>query len=190
MCEVCLFSALRLEYVEAAQSTFSHEIACYATPQVLDVNDPPTCTSSSSPYSVRERSAGGVVVASLEGSEVTDKDGTLSAYAILYGNDEGLFMVNASTGVVVVSLSSSGFGLDFERKSQYVLVVQATDPGGLDCSVEVRRWRRFLHPSSRSAPASGAGGGCRLRSVDVCLPIVLDWCPLARALCVHLAGDC
>jgi hypothetical protein len=77
------------------------------------------------------------VIASLLGSRVTDKDRTPVNFTILYGNDDGLFAVNASTGVFFVRESASGQQLDVERKSQYLVVVQAMDPGGLQCSLEV-----------------------------------------------------
>ncbi len=102
------------------------------------MNNPPSCIATSTPYLVPERSAPGIVIAFLAGSRVTDKDGTASTYSVLYGNDEELLAMNASTGVLSVSNRSSELVLDFERKSQYLIVVQATDPGGLYCTIEVR----------------------------------------------------
>ena len=67
-----------------------------------------------------------------------DVDGDPLTFFILYGNDEALFTVGPTTGrFTVAPLIPGGLSLDFERKSRYLIVVQASDPGGLSCSVEV-----------------------------------------------------
>ncbi len=106
---------------------------------MLNVNNPPVCTTTSAVYTVPELSIAGTIVANLSGTRVSDKDGDVLVYAILYGNDDGLFAVGNASGRVVVGPSpGSGLVLDFERKASYVVVVQASDPGGLQCTAEVR----------------------------------------------------
>ncbi len=102
------------------------------------MNNAPECEDAGEAYTVPERSLPGVAVASLAGTRASDKDGTPLAFTILYGNDEGHFVVNSSSGVLAVARPLSGVPMDFERRRQYVIVVQAEDPEGLQCSIEVR----------------------------------------------------
>jgi hypothetical protein len=107
------------------------------SPQILNINNAPVCTSASA-YLLPELSGSGTSVANLTGSRVSDKDGDPLTFFILYGNDEALFTVGPTTGwFTVAPLIPGGLSLDFERKSRYLIVVQASDPGGLSCSVEV-----------------------------------------------------
>ena len=68
------------------------------------------------------------------GSTDTDGDGKALTYSIIAGNDDGLFALNQSTGVITLA---TGKSLDYEASPSHTLVVQAaeSDGSGTDTAV-------------------------------------------------------
>ena len=66
------------------------------------------------------------------------RDNDTLSYVILYGNDEGTFMIG-SYNLLMVSppLSPTSLTLDYERRTSYLVVIQATDPGLLSCNEQL-----------------------------------------------------
>ena len=64
----------------------------------------------------------------------TDGDGKALTYSIIAGNDNGLFALNQSTGVITLA---TGKSLDYETSPSHTLVVQAaeSDGSGTDTAV-------------------------------------------------------
>jgi len=79
-----------------------------------------------SAFSLVENSAAGSIVGSVG---ATDPDaGETFTYAILSGNTNGAFALNAATGELTVANAAA---LDFETTPTFSLAVQVTDAGGL-----------------------------------------------------------
>jgi hypothetical protein len=107
---------------------------------VTDVNEEPVVLSSNS--TVIENAPGGTEVVRVNFTEqdrydvypyVTEDGRTIDApsYSIVGGNDEGLFEIDVVTGTVSVKASDSGNVVDFERTSEYSLMILVKDGGGL-----------------------------------------------------------
>jgi uncharacterized delta-60 repeat protein len=92
------------------------------TIQLTDVNEAPSMTGAT--YSLAEHSAVGTVVGTVTGAD-PDAGQSLS-YAIVGGNPNGAFAINAVTGQITVANSAS---VDYETTPIINLTVQVTDNG-------------------------------------------------------------
>jgi protocadherin-16/23 len=108
---------------------------------VTDVNNPPVCAGRPPAFQVRELAPAGTTVATLHSGYVSDKDGDLLSFTFLYGNDEALFSLTPSSptanGTLQVGPVPAALPLDFERRTSYLLVVQAADSQGGTCQLEL-----------------------------------------------------
>ncbi|HEX5065660.1 MAG TPA: cadherin domain-containing protein, partial [Myxococcota bacterium] len=94
------------------------------TVNLTNVNEAPVLNDA--PFSVAENSAAGSVVGSVI---ATDPDaGETFTYAILGGNTNGAFALDATTGALTVANAAA---LDLETTPTFTLTVQVTDAGGL-----------------------------------------------------------
>ena len=89
--------------------------------------DAPVFNASQYQWEVREDAETGTVFSELS---AMSQDGSEVSYAIVDGNDGGLFYINPDTGVV--SLSGA---LDYETQASHGLVVKATDGQSKESSV-------------------------------------------------------
>ena len=95
-----------------------------ATINLSNVNEAPTMTTGN--FSVIENAANGTVIGTVTAS---DPDaGDVLSYAIVSGNSNGAFAINAATGELSVA---NGGLLDFETTPNVSLVIRATDAGNL-----------------------------------------------------------
>lgn len=124
---------------------------------VRPVNDPPVLADAA--FSIPEGSAKGTLVGTVAGSDV---DADALAYAIVDGNSGGAFAIDPTSGQITVA---GGASLDYERASQYVLTVQATDPGNLSAQAVVT---------------------IRLTDVNETLPVAIDIRPGNRTNTINL----
>ncbi|WP_421877886.1 cadherin domain-containing protein [Pacificispira sp.] len=92
------------------------------TVSVNDVNEAPEDLALTS-FSVAENAAVGAALATLS---VNDPDANDSHSFVLLDDADGLFSIDAETGVIRVAA-----GLDFETAPAHVLTVRGTDTGGL-----------------------------------------------------------
>jgi hypothetical protein len=111
--------------VEVADNDGSSNSATM-TINVNDVNEPPTITGFSGSASIHENVPDLTVVAT---AHATDPDVNDSlTFAIISGNDAGLFAIDASSGIITVA---DGSGIDFEQSRTHTLDIQAADSGSL-----------------------------------------------------------
>ena len=79
--------------------------------------------------SVAENIADTVTITDLSDAsgDDTDADGSALSYSITAGNTDGLFEIDAATGVISLA---SGKSLDYESDTQHVLTVSANEADG------------------------------------------------------------
>ena len=101
------------------------------TIQVTDVNEPPQFDGAN--FAVAENEPAGTVVGTLGAS---DPDQTAPfneiSFSIVSGNEAGLLNLDAASGIITTAMQ-----INFEQVSSVVLVVSATDGGGLSDSATV-----------------------------------------------------
>ncbi len=111
-----------------------------------------------------ENAAIGTVVANIA---ATDPDGGNSfTYSILSGNDNGVFAIGSTDGVITVASA-----LDYETTNRYTLLVQVSD--GLNTAtinINVN-----VSDVSESSGGGGGGGGCAMRAGAEFDPVLLLW---------------
>ena len=89
---------------------------------LLNVNEPPAISNQS--FSLNENSPAGTIVGSVVAS---DPDaGQSLAYSILSGNTNNAFLINATTGILIVANTSA---LNFEATPSFNLVIKVQDNG-------------------------------------------------------------
>ena len=98
------------------------------TINVLNEDDPPM--TSFSFFTIDENVANGTTVGTVTAS---DSDGSITAYNIIAGNDDGKFAINTSTGEI-----TTADALDFETRFIYDLTVEFTDNDGLKSDNRIR----------------------------------------------------
>ena len=89
------------------------------TVEVANVNDAPVLDDAL--FAVDEGSAAGTAVGTVT---ATDVEGDAVSYAIVGGNEDGQFAIDAATGAITVA---AGADIDFETLSSYQLTVRATE---------------------------------------------------------------
>lgn len=90
------------------------------TINLTDVNEAPVVTNQS--FDVAENSAPGTVVGTVSASD--EDAGAVLTYAITDGNDQSLFVIDASTGAISVA---EGAVLDYEASAQHELTISVSD---------------------------------------------------------------
>jgi len=94
------------------------------TVNVTDANDAPVANDAT--FTIAENVAGGVEVGKYM---ATDADaGATWSYAITAGNDDGVFAIDADTGIITIADNST---IDFESTTSYALTVTVTDDTAL-----------------------------------------------------------
>ena len=96
---------------------------------VTDVNEAPVFPSATVTRSVLENQLAGRFIG--DPVAATDPDGDTLTYG-LEGTDAASFGIDGSTGQLRTSAA-----LDYETKTAYIVVVKATDPGGLSATTAV-----------------------------------------------------
>ena len=91
------------------------------------MNDVPSVNDST--FTIVEDVSGNTEVGIIEG---LDLDGDTLSYSITLGNDDGLFAIDLSSGVIKVATA-----VDYETASTHRLIVTATDTGSLSSSATV-----------------------------------------------------
>ncbi|MEJ7593342.1 MAG: cadherin domain-containing protein [Planctomycetaceae bacterium] len=92
--------------------------------KLTDVNDEvPVIVQPSANFSIPESAANGTLVGDLDVTDL-DTNNTFGNWMIVGGNVDGVFGINAATGVIVVSNRTK---LDFETRSTYSLQVRVSD---------------------------------------------------------------
>jgi hypothetical protein len=113
--------------VQKSEGKYVHKAMCSSMPvlvNIKNINDPPRFVGRSlAGRSVPENSPTDTPIGQLA-LMASDDDGDQISFDLV--NDFGLFRIDATTGRLYVRLSS-GNTLDFEKKSQYTLNVQAFD---------------------------------------------------------------
>jgi hypothetical protein len=69
-----------------------------------------------------------------------DRDNDPLTFTLLYGNDEDSFVIPTTEPPrisVAAPATPSTLQLDFERRSSYVVVIRAEDPGLLSCNLQL-----------------------------------------------------
>ncbi len=112
---------------------------------VSDLNEAPTALGFSS--SILERSPPGTVVTTLTGSDV-DRFDALN-YAIAAGNTEGVFAIDALTGVITIAST-----IDVAADTNYSLTVTITDQGTPSLSISVPIVITVINYGSSNNPGS------------------------------------
>ncbi|XP_074599101.1 protocadherin Fat 4-like [Brevipalpus obovatus] len=93
---------------------------------VRDANDfPPVFTSNSYHGDIIEKQESNQVIVKVEAMDQDLQDNTIS-YTIASGNEDGIFMMDKLTGEIRV-VPGTGHLIDYDRKKQFTLLVQATD---------------------------------------------------------------
>jgi type III secretion system FlhB-like substrate exporter len=107
--------------VQVSDGTNTDTIA--VTINLTDVNDnAPVFTEASYAASVAENIAAGATIATVAANDV-DTVGTLQ-YRITAGNADGLFAIDATTGVITLA---SGKALDYETATSHLIGVEVSD---------------------------------------------------------------
>ncbi len=100
------------------------------TVEVTDANEAPTIAAQT--FSVAEDLAAGGNIGAVQASD-RDISDTLT-YRIISGNTDGLFAIDASTGVIMLASDKS---LDLNSARSHQLTVEIRDTGGLTASARV-----------------------------------------------------
>lgn len=97
------------------------------TINITPVNEAPTITAAG-PFAVAENASVGDTVFTVSAAD-GDAGDSIASYAIISGNADGIFGINATTGEITIADTSL---LDFETgATSYALQVRVTDQGGL-----------------------------------------------------------
>ena len=92
---------------------------------VNDVNEAPNFSQNLYASVLAENAIAGAVVARITASDM-DAGDMVAGYAIIGGNDAGLFTIDADTGTITLAKSE----LDFETATSHELTIEATDSHG------------------------------------------------------------
>ena len=101
------------------------------TISVTNINDNAPGIDNANP-TVAENAAAGSTVHNLNDNNTgndTDRDGDSLTYSITAGNDDGIFSINANSGLITIA---TGKALDFETATTHSLTVQASDGTNID----------------------------------------------------------
>ncbi|MDC1116174.1 cadherin domain-containing protein, partial [Alphaproteobacteria bacterium] len=111
-----------------ANDGVNDSVAVDVTITVTDVNDnAPVFTEASYAVSVAENIAAGIMIATVAATDA-DTVGTLQ-YRITAGDDDGLFAIDATTGVITLA---TGKALDYEKAQAHTLTVEVSDGTNTD----------------------------------------------------------
>ncbi|UYV72308.1 hypothetical protein LAZ67_9002570 [Cordylochernes scorpioides] len=104
----------------------NHTIGVKATVHVKERNDyPPVFTQLTYHGALKEKDATGRPLVKVEAVDKDFQNNTVT-YSLRGGNDENIFEVHATSGEIR-ALPDQAYKLDYERKNQYSLLVQAKD---------------------------------------------------------------
>ncbi len=102
---------------------------------VQDINEAPSFANSLYTGTISEAAALNSAITTITPITATDIDaGEVFTYAISGGNDDGIFAIDAATGVVSLARA----GLDFETAPSHDLTIEVTDSGGLTARTLLR----------------------------------------------------
>ena len=102
---------------------------------VQDINEAPSFANSLYTGTISEAAALNSAITTITAITANDIDvGEVFTYAISGGNDDGIFAIDASTGVVSLARA----GLDFETAPSHDLTIEVTDSGGHRASTLLR----------------------------------------------------
>lgn len=94
--------------------------------RVKEANDfPPVFTSNAYHGSIVEKRETDKVIAKVEAVDKDLQDNTVT-YSIASGNEDGIFVIEPSSGEIRIA-SGQGYKIDYDQRKQYTLLVQATD---------------------------------------------------------------
>ena len=99
---------------------------------VQDINEAPSFANSLYTGTISEAAALNSEITTITATDIDA--GEVFTYAISGGNDDGIFAIDASTGVVSLARA----GLDFETAPSHDLTIEVTDSGGLTASTLLR----------------------------------------------------
>jgi hypothetical protein len=92
------------------------------TVNITNVNEAPAITTGQT-FSIAENSGSGTLIGQVEASDV-DAGTTLQNFTIVSGNEDGAFVIGASSGRITVAESSR---LDFESANSHILQITVSD---------------------------------------------------------------
>src|SRR5690606_28260174 len=135
-----------------------------AAPVFEDDDGDPVGTGGYS-FSYDENSATGAVLGTVTAS---DAEGAALTYAIVSGNDDGWFAIDASGQITLTALGAASVANDYEQTGNvHDLVVRATDPSGASTTVEVTLNERDIN----DAPVAGDDTVAVQQNTSLTIPV-------------------
>src|SRR5690606_38554937 len=135
-----------------------------AAPVFEDNDGDPVGTGGYS-FSYDENSATGAVLGTVTAS---DAEGAALTYAIVSGNDDGWFAIDASGQITLTALGAASVANDYEQTGNvHDLVVRATDPSGASTTVEVSLNERDIN----DAPVAGDDTVAVQQNTSLTIPV-------------------